>query len=265
MSTSLLLAIDVGNTRTKFGLFHRADLDNGSQLPECRAAVAVPHGTPLPWQTLREWVTRGDSLAGIVAGTNPPAIAELCRQWQAEPWPVPFVVDAGIRLPIQIDVDFPEKVGLDRLLNAVAANHIRPADTPVVIVDTGTAVTVDYVSATGEFGGGAILPGVDLSALALHQYTALLPRIPAVELMGDVPDPVGRNTRDAIRSGLFWGHVGAIQELVERIGERSLEPPLLLLTGGAAALLAPCLRANAQWESHLPLKGLAVASQSVLG
>jgi type III pantothenate kinase len=265
MSISLLLAIDVGNSRTKFGLFYIADLADKSQLPECRDAVAVAHGSSVPWQTLREWGRQGEQWAAIVAGTNPPAIARLCGEWQAAPWPVPVAVEAGRQLPIRIDVDVPEKVGLDRLLNAVAANHIRPEQTPVVIVDTGTAVTVDYVSAAGEFGGGAILPGVDLSALALHQYTALLPRIPAVELMGDVPDPVGRNTRDAIRSGLFWGHVGAIQELVERIGERSLEPPMVLLTGGAAALLAPCLRVEARWEAHLPLKGLAVASQNVLG
>jgi type III pantothenate kinase len=148
------------------------------------------------------------------------------------------------------------RVGVDRLLNAVAANVIRPAARPAVIVDTGTATTVDLVNTDGAFEGGAILPGFELCARALHDYTALLPLLSIEELAGEPREPLGRNTRAALRSGLFWGQLGAVKELIERLTPVRTEP-LVLLTGGGAVLLASHFP-EARWEPHLSLQGLVV-------
>ena len=110
------------------------------------------------------------------------------------------------------------------------------------------------VSADGAFEGGAILPGLALSAKALHEYTALLPLVSVMELGQATPEPLGRNTRAAIRSGLFWGQLGAVKELIERqIGSDAD----IFVTGGGGALLAEHLP-SARFEPHLPLQGLVL-------
>jgi type III pantothenate kinase len=127
------------------------------------------------------------------------------------------------------------------------------------VVDTGTATTVDAISPEGAFEGGAILPGFELSARALNQYTAMLPYITVDELVEESHEPLGRGTREALRSGLVWGQVGAIKELAERLSHRWTEEPFLLLTGGGAPLLTAHLP-NAIWKPHLSLQGLAVVA-----
>jgi type III pantothenate kinase len=164
----------------------------------------------------------------------------------------PLAIRSCTSIPVTADVDFPERVGLDRLLNAVAVNAIRPASRPVIVIDSGTATTVDYVSAAGVFCGGAILPGMELGAKSLHQYTALLPLLPVQELGYEGPVAPGRNTRDAMRNGLFWGQVGAIRELIRQTCQQKGHPvpdfqsesisagvPWLILTGGGGPVLGP--------------------------
>ena len=114
-------------------------------------------------------------------------------------------------------------VGIDRLLAAVAANRLRNPKRPAVIVDLGTAITVDLVDAEGVFRGGAILPGIAISARAMHDYTDLLPHIPMAELE-EPPPALGRATVPAMRSGLYWGAVGAVRELIERLAEQDRRP-----------------------------------------
>lgn len=161
----------------------------------------------------------------------------------------PWVLRDRGRLPLNTSVEAPERVGLDRLLNAVAANELRPPDQPVIVIDSGTATTVDYITEDGVFAGGAILPGFALSAEALHRYTALLPLLSLADLGPDLPAPLGRNTREALRSGIYWGQVGAIRQLVAVLAAQLTPPsagparaqpsaPWLLLTGGGAAWLA---------------------------
>ncbi|MCA9071622.1 MAG: type III pantothenate kinase, partial [Planctomycetaceae bacterium] len=154
--------------------------------------------------------------------------------------------------------------GIDRLLNAVAANCVRSKNQPALIVDSGTATTVDTVDQTGAFMGGSILPGFELSARALHHYTALLPLIPLDELNGPKkPIPVGTNTRAAMQSGLYWGQVGAVRELLARSCRSfGFENPLTLLTGGGGALLAAEFP-EAQWFPHLSLQGLALVLEEL--
>ena len=118
------------------------------------------------------------------------------------------------RLLIAVGLEHPERVGLDRLAAAAAVNRLRSPDRGAIIVDTGSAVTVDLLSADGVFRGGAILPGIDMSARALHEFTDLLPLVSLNEL--SVPPPaLGVSTVTAIRGGLFWGQVGAVRRGIE--------------------------------------------------
>lgn len=259
--SNILLCIDVGNSRTKFGLFRSEEREKaGSGLPACAASTVVEHGRALRWQKLRGdlSVHRGDIIRGFVAGSNPDGVGSVLEGWPKD-WPPPTMLEDVSRFPLEIRLDQPQKAGVDRILNAVAVNRIRTAGRPAVIVDTGTATTVDAVSSDGAFEGGAILPGFELCARALNQYTAYLPYITVDELQEESSDPLGVNTRAALRSGLIWGQIGAIKELVQRLAERWENAPDVVLTGGGAPLAAPHLP-QARWEAHLSLQGLAVVA-----
>ena len=256
-----LLAIDAGNSRLKFGLFVRSQSSfyrrSGSTIsrvvdvvgdwPSCRRFLAIAVDESSPWNTLANWQPSGV----VIAGSNPLAVQRLLGEWPEGELPAPQVVRDRTAVPIVADVEFPEKVGLDRLLNAVAANSLRPLFRAAIVVDSGTATTVDLVSANGAFCGGAILPGLEMSAKALHHYTALLPLLPVQDLGGETPVLPGRNTREAMRNGLFWGQVGAIRELVRQLCHQNgldqpdmdgvqhfPNSPWLILTGGGEPVLS---------------------------
>jgi type III pantothenate kinase len=260
---SFLLTIDVGNSRIKFGLFQRDNLLPAPHtLPVCLNSLAVALGDSVPWPELFAWQSDfvNQPPASVLAGVNPPGVDKLLADWPRAKWPVPTVLRSHTALPLAVRVDVPERVGIDRLLNAVAGNVLRPPGRPMMIVDSGTATTVDYIGTDGAFEGGAILPGFELSAHSLHNYTALLPFVPTSALAQDDPQPLGRNTRDAIRSGLFWGHVGAVREILARLASRTDTEPELLLTGGGAGLLAPHLGDRVHWTRHLQLQGMALTA-----
>lgn len=258
-----MLLIDAGNSRIKLGLVDASRA--AGELPRCRAAGAWPCGASIDVAAI-ETLTPDRSTSACISGSNPREIDRILREWPAE-IPSPRVLLDRSRFPIAIDVDFPDKVGIDRLLNAIAANVVRQDDQPAILISSGTATTVDYVNAAGEFCGGAILPGFDLCAKALHEYTALLPLIEMSSIIDqvDAPPQLGRNTEAAITSGLYWGHVGAVKELMRRLmlaGEPHREP-LILLTGGAAPLLFPHLPTIVRHEPHLSLQGLAIAAAAM--
>jgi len=257
-----LLAIEAGNSRLKFGLFvpsissfyQRIDdrvtkvADVNAEWPSCHRFVAIPVNDEIPWDILASWKPEGT----IIAGSNPKAVERVLAEWHRTGLNVPLVIRDRSAIPVAIDVDSPDTVGLDRLLNAVAANLLRPAARPAIVVDSGTATTVNFISQAGVFCGGAILPGLEMSAKALHFYTAVLPLLPVQDLAGVTPVAPGRNTREAIRNGLFWGQVGAIRELVRQIchhqglglpdfggAESRSDSPWMILTGGGGPVLSP--------------------------
>jgi type III pantothenate kinase len=252
-----LVAIDVGNTRIKLGLFERrAD----RRWPECREFTAIPRSGSVPWNLLARWAG-GEMLPTVIGGSHPAIIEQLQRDWANQRWPAPLVIRNFTSLPIDVDVDVPERVGLDRLLNAVAVNEFRPAGTSAVIVDAGTAINIDVVNPAGAFAGGAILPGLALGARALHEYTALLPWLGPEELRGDAPVAIGRNTRAAMQSGLRWGFAGAVRELVQRMTAEtgSAHSPRLVLTGGDGGLLTEMFP-EARYFPSLAMHGLALCA-----
>ncbi len=154
--------------------------------------------------------------------------------------------------PIPLRVDAPDKVGMDRVAAAVAANALRRRGAPALIVDSGTAITVDVVDQHGSFLGGAIMPGVRLAAIALNERTDGLPRIIPLD---SPPPSIGANTEDAIRSGLYWGTFGGVKELIARHRASLTGEADLFLTGGAAVWSH--LLQNARLTPGLTLMGVA--------
>lgn len=269
-----LLSVDVGNSRIKIGLF-RIDGRAGSDgLPECLNWTAVPLADPVPWDRVTAWFQAAgvSRSAGVVAGANPAGVDRVTGSWPDSAGAPPLIVSDPTGFPLRVKLDSPRQVGVDRLLNAVAANVLRPVGRPCVIIDSGTASTVDLISPEGAFLGGAILPGLELSARSLHQYTALLPLIDVDELATEPHDPLGTSTRAAMRSGLIWGQLGAVKELTARLADSSnvasatnqkVRPdPFVLLTGGGARLLSPHLP-EALCAPHLALQGLVIVRDSL--
>lgn len=256
-----LLTIDVGNSRIKFGLFEGNFVGSGAaSLPDCDQARSVAHADPLPWDEIESWLPASAAVArrSIAAGVCPAGIERLVAQWPARGWPLPYIVEHAGMLPLEVRVESPDKVGIDRLLNAVAVNAIRGACQPAIIVSAGTATTIDRVSANGAFEGGAILPGLELGARSLHQHTAFLPQVAVSELaMGGLP-VLGKSTHAAIRSGLLYGQVGAIRELVGRLSALDSVPPIVIMTGGSGELLASLVGNGVRFESNLVLRALAL-------
>ena len=248
-----LLAVDAGNSRIKFGLFEPAD-----EASRLAASLAIGPEADVPWETIRGW-SAGRFAAGVVTGSSPAGRDRVIASWP-EDLPSPEVVVDPDRLGLVARVAEPGRVGIDRLLNAVAVNRLKRVGRAAVIVDSGTATTVDAVDGDGGFLGGAILPGFGLSARALHRYTALLPLLTLDQLGPDPPDVLGTDTPSAIASGLVYGQLGAVRELVTRLCDRLGAPDAeLYLTGGGGPLLAGLLD-DANLVPHLGLHGLAAVA-----
>ena len=167
-----------------------------------------------------------------------------------------YYIREDIPLPLKLDVDNPETVGVDRVLCAAAAYH--QLQRSCVVADFGTALTIDAVSEKGSFMGGAIMPGLHIAADALHERTAALPRVvPLVPPHDSVP--LGRNTAEAIEIGLYVGYQGMLREVIERYATAMGHWPSVIATGGDAPLFA----AGCPWidrvVEELPLLGIALA------
>src|SRR5262245_62345231 len=154
MPQQLTLAIDVGNTRVKFGVFERgAGADSTPALPACVASLAVPLGDGLNWAIVtahfQQWMANVSN--SVVAGANPRGVELVVSGWPGGAWPAPRIVRTAGELPLRVNLDAPDKVGIDRLFDAVAANRLRQPSEPVLVVDAGTATTVNYISEAGAF------------------------------------------------------------------------------------------------------------------
>jgi type III pantothenate kinase len=173
----------------------------------------------------------------------------------------PLVVDARVGLPITLDVDEPLTVGADRLINTLAASQLYAAD--AIVVDMGTAMTFDCITAEGVFLGGVIAPGVLTSAEMLTRRTS---KLPATELT--VPSRViGKRTEECIRAGVLFGAADAIDGIVGRIKASWPRPqvPVVIATGGFAATMATLCRSFDRVEPHLTLRGLQIAHRILRG
>jgi type III pantothenate kinase len=198
-----------------------------------------------------EGLNRLDITAAIIASVVPAMVfglKTLCRRYfKCEPL---VVGDEGVNLGLSILLDRPEEVGADRLVNAVAAHKYYKG--PMIVIDFGTATTFDVVDGEGNYCGGAISPGINLSLQALHMAAAKLPRV----AIGRPRQVIGRATVPAMQSGIFWGYVGLIEGLVKRIKEEFGSDMLVLATGGLAPLFAEATKVIDELDADLTLRGL---------
>jgi type III pantothenate kinase len=250
-----LLAVDIGNSSVKIGRFEPA---RDGRLPQ--PVDLFQYGTEVaPPAELEAWL--------------PPTpctwrIASVHRdgRWRLVYWLDRHRPEDQVHvlnhtdLPIAVEVDYPERVGLDRLAAALAANVLRDPQHGAIVVDAGSAVTVDLVNVAGAFQGGAILPGFKMSAEALFGAADLLP-LALIEPLAEPPPAVGRNTDAAIQSGLFWGAVGAVRELIDRISRDQSPTPQVFITGGDLRRLAEQLGPQVEFIPNLVLAGIAWAAK----
>lgn len=257
-----LIAVDIGNTQIKLGRFD-APLNEpsaGSPLPEPSSELQLPTDQ---WEPLEIalWLAprRPADFCWRVATVHGDAASRLLAWLAAD--------GAGERtemlrhnaLPLTIDLERPETVGIDRLLGAVAANQLRDPERMAIVVDLGSAITVDVISQHGSFCGGAILPGIGMVTRALTEFTDLLPDVGLTELT-DPPDVLGTSTKGAISSGIYWGAIGAVRLLVQRIADEMGLKPQVFLTGGAAQNVADELGDDVKFVPHMILAGLVLGT-----
>jgi type III pantothenate kinase len=243
------VVVDVGNTRLKWG---RCAADGVAAL------AALPHEDELAWE--RQWQawTPAQHDLWVLSGVAP-ARRERFAAWLRQRGITPRVLDHYTQLPVAVLVNEPHRVGLDRLLNAVAANSMRQPEHGAILVDAGTAVTVDYVDAAGAFLGGAIFPGMRLMAKALHEYTELLP---VVEVDAAVAMP-GKNTVEAIKAGVLHAVVGGVETLARRLSEQVAPRCEVFCTGGDASLIAANLAIEPRVWPEMTLEGIRLSTRSL--
>jgi type III pantothenate kinase len=228
--------VDVGNSRIKWGLRDPAR----SRIAQ-HVALA---DDPVAWQIQRvEWQATGLLPAHplwLLASVQPHRCGRLSRWLQGQGDRVEQL-ELAAQLPLSVALEKPDHVGIDRLLNAVAAKRVLPPGRPAILVDAGSAVTVDWLDPTHAFRGGAIFPGLRLMAEALHRHTALLP---LVTVSAAIPEMPGTATIPAMQAGIFWAVVGGIDRAARRLCRLAQAEPKLFLTGGDASLLLDALAAQ---------------------
>jgi len=246
------IVVDVGNTRIKWGRCSPdAVVDSAS----------LPPDDPAAWQEqLRRWQLAGP-LAWVVAGVHP-ARRDRVADWLQEGGHTVRVLDDWRLLPVRTLVEHPRKVGIDRLLNVVAAKSKVQREVPLILISAGTAVVVDWVEEKGAFCGGAILPGFRLMAQALHDHTALLPRLEQPWTNPPVP---GTSTPAAMQAGIFWAVAGGVRALIRQLTAQmaSRHPCEIFLTGGDAPLLAPVLEQSVHLWPEMTLEGIRLTAETL--
>jgi type III pantothenate kinase len=246
-----MIVADVGNTRIKWGLCGDREIIDAASLPDEFDAWRLQ---------LSHWKLEGPQ-RWTIAGVDPKRRDRLV-DWLRQRDHDVQVIDHFSKVPITLKVESPETVGLDRLFNALGAKSLISTGQPAVVVDAGSAVTVDLLDDEGAFAGGAIFPGLRLMAEALHDHTAQLPLI-KVDHAETMP---ARSTASAITAGVYWAVVGGVSALVRELSLTlvALEPVSVFVTGGDASLIAPNLL---HWELYhyrvhprLTLEGIRLAA-----
>jgi type III pantothenate kinase len=252
----MLLAIDVGNTNTVLGVFDDATLAQSWRLQTQRERTSDELGLLVDGLFAHDKIARTSISAIALASVVPPLTGTTRAMIQRYFGREALVVDPVTNTGMPILYDNPAEVGADRIVSAIAAYERfgRAAGRPLVVCDFGTATTLDAVTAKGEYLGGAICPGVTISADALFQRAARLPRI-------DVRKPatvIGRTTVGALESGLFYGYVAMVEGLVRRMSDELGGRALCVATGGLAAVIAPETPLIDHVDVDLTLHGLRI-------
>jgi type III pantothenate kinase len=253
--SKLMLVLDAGNTNVVAGCW------DGDRLA-CSWRLRTIDGQTIDEFTLslaglfqRDGLSPRDVQSACLACVVPPLTDTLRRGVELLCGVDPLVVRPGIKTGMKLLVDHPEEVGADRIVNSVAAfERVRSA---AIVVDFGTATTFDCVSPTGDFMGGVFCPGLGISAEALFERAARLPRV-------EIAKParvIGRSTVACMQSGLYYGYVGLVDGILERLLDEMPERPRILATGGLAELICGGSRHVEEVVPDLTLEGLRLLRQ----
>jgi type III pantothenate kinase len=248
----MLLCIDAGNTQTVIGLFNDKDLADHWRI----ASVADRTADELALMIQQFLGFHGFSfesqISGVAISSGVPRVTtelrEMCDRYFGFP---ALVLEPGVRTGMPILYDNPKEVGADRIANAVAAYDLYGG--PSIVVDFGTANTIEAISADGEYLGGAIFPGIEISMDALFERAAALRRVELVEPR----NVIGKSTVESIQSGAVYGFSGQVDALVERF-QKELGDCSVVATGGLAEPILPHSRTIQHYEPWLTLQGLRI-------
>lgn len=247
----MILTVNIGNTNINFGLF-----DNNILVSHYRITVNKFRDDK---SVIENWwngiaVDKIDDIVSVSVNTDTESLLFYWIQRKFGKSPIRVGID--IQPKIRINVKNPEKVGLDRIVNAISAYHLVKKE--VVVVDLGTAITFDVVTNSGEFIGGVISPGINMCAYALHMKTGQLPLI-------KVEKPVmvlGKDTEAAMKSGIYWGTIGTIITVLEKLSDELRSNPEVVATGGDAKLVAEHVKYFTNVIPYLTLHGIRIVYEN---
>jgi type III pantothenate kinase len=246
----MLLAIDVGNSKVAFGIFEDSKLKTSLSVATGVHRLADEYASLLFNLLPYHQVTKSDIKEAIMCSVVPPLVPvfqEVCQRYLGIPL---LTVGPGVRTGVRIALDNPREVGGDRIVNAAAAYRLYGG--PAIVIDMGTATTFDVISKEGDYLGGAIAPGMEMATEALYTRTARLPRIELIR----PHNAIGKNTVNAMQSGVIFGYVGLVEGLVARIARELEGKAKVIATGGYADVIARETQVIEEVNRHLTLQGL---------
>ncbi|WP_066159720.1 type III pantothenate kinase [Halalkalibacter krulwichiae] len=246
----MILVADVGNSNIMLGVYEEKELKYHWRVATSRQKTEDEWAMMIKGLFTHENLTF-DAIEGIIISSVVPpimfALEQMCRKYFDIK---PMIIGPGIKTGLNVKYDNPRDVGADRIVNAVAAIELYGA--PLVIVDFGTATTYCYINEHKQYMGGAIAPGISISTEALYTRASKLPRIEIAK-----PKKVfGTNTVHAMQAGIFYGYVGQVDGIVNRMKDLSDKTPTIIATGGLASLIASETETIDVVEPFLTLKGL---------
>src|SRR3990170_99663 len=246
---AVLLAIDIGNTNVVLGVYDGEELLANWRVATDANRMPDEHAIILQSLLAYRGLSFADIGAVVLASVVPPLVTTYSEMFERYLNLEPLVVSPGIKTGVRVLYENPKEVGADRIANALAAHRLYGG--PAVIIDFGTATTFDAINPKGDYLGGAIAPGINISAEALYTHAAKLPRIELV-----TPKvAIGRNTVSSMQSGLIFGYVGLVEGLIIRF-KRELEGAKVIATGGLAPIIARETTLIEIVNSQLTLEGL---------
>ncbi|WP_211749442.1 type III pantothenate kinase [Paenibacillus sp. Marseille-Q4541] len=248
----MILVVDVGNSNIVLGIYKQRELLHHFRISTSRQSTVDEYGILIHSFFQMSGITTSEIEGIIISSVVPPLVnvlEEMCVKYVGKK---PLLVGPGIKTGLNLRYENPREVGADRIVNAVAA--IDQYNCPLVVVDFGTATTFDCIDGEGNYLGGAIVPGINISTEALYQRASKLPRI---EL--EKPKKViGRNTIHAMQAGIIFGYAGQVDGIVERIKEEMQATPKVIATGGLAELIASETKTIEVVSPMLTLEGLRI-------
>ena len=250
----MLLAIDIGNTNIVIGVFDGVTLRHSWRLTTARERTSDELGLMVTQLLDRDGLVLANIDGIVMASVVPPITATMIDMCVRYLGVRPLNLEPGVVTGMPVLYENPAEVGADRIVNGIAAYEAygRSRQVPLIVVDFGTATTFDAISASGEYLGGVICPGIQISADALFQRAAKLPRIDVRK----PPQAIGRTTVASMQSGLFFGYVGMVEGLVHRIRRELGGEAFCVATGGLAEVISPETDVVDAIDRDLTLQGL---------